>query len=106
MHRLMSYLRDTCDFVLVDTPPLLDVADAAVVASTVDAVLLVASADTTTRADVVQARKLLDQVDANLIGTVLNRSDSSRGSVSDYLSIEAASVIDSPLKTGSGRNAR
>ena len=105
MRRLMSYLRDTCDFVLVDTPPLLDVADAAVVASTVDAVLLVASADRTTRADVGQARKLLDQVDANLIGTVLNRSDSSRGSVSDYLSVEAASVMDSPLKTGTGRNA-
>jgi succinoglycan biosynthesis transport protein ExoP len=103
MQRLMSYLRDTCDFVLVDTPPLLDVADAAVMASTVDAVLLVASADRTTRADVLQARKLLDQVDANLIGTVLNRSDSSRGSVSDYLSMEAASVIDAPLKTGSGR---
>lgn len=105
MHRLMSYLRDTCDFVLVDTPPLLDVADAAVMASTVDAVLLVASADRTTRADVEQARKLLDQVDANLIGTVLNRSDSSRGSVSDYLSMEAASVMDSSLKASSGRNA-
>jgi polysaccharide biosynthesis transport protein len=58
--------------VLVDCPPVLPVTDASVLSSRVDGTLLVATADTTTGREFSRALELLRQVDAPLIGTVLN----------------------------------
>jgi non-specific protein-tyrosine kinase len=60
---------------LVDTPPLLPVTDAAEVARIVDSVLLVTTARVSTRKRVRQAVQLLRQVGAPLVGTILNRAD-------------------------------
>jgi succinoglycan biosynthesis transport protein ExoP len=60
------------DVVLVDCPPVLPVTDAAVLSSRVDATLLVATAGRTTRRELQRAYELLAQVDAPIIGTVLN----------------------------------
>ncbi|HEX2064358.1 MAG TPA: hypothetical protein VHE80_08050, partial [Acidimicrobiales bacterium] len=60
------------DVVLVDCPPVLPVTDAAVLSSRVDATLLVATAGRTTRRELGRAYELLAQVDAPIIGTVLN----------------------------------
>jgi non-specific protein-tyrosine kinase len=58
--------------VLFDAPPVIAVTDAAVLASKVDAVLLVISAGKTKREQAKKAKALLDKVNAHLIGTVLN----------------------------------
>jgi Mrp family chromosome partitioning ATPase len=58
--------------VLVDTPPVLPVTDALVVAGWVDATLLVVSAGKTTRKGLGRTVELMRQVDAPLLGTVLN----------------------------------
>jgi non-specific protein-tyrosine kinase len=58
--------------VLVDAPPVLPVSDALVLANRVDAVLLVCVAGMTTRKDAARAVELLSQVDAPLVGTILN----------------------------------
>lgn len=69
---LIKSLADVADYVLVDSPPLLPVADAVVVAGFVDAVILVATARSTTKRAARRAIELLRQVDAPLIGAVLN----------------------------------
>jgi non-specific protein-tyrosine kinase len=60
------------DMVIFDSAPVLPVTDAAVLASQVDAVLLVAKAGTTTRKDIARSVELLSRVEAPLAGLVLN----------------------------------
>ena len=63
------------DIVLVDAPPVLPVTDALVLSGRVDATLLVAVAGATTRKEAARAVELLRQVDAPLVGAVLNGVD-------------------------------
>lgn len=69
---VLTALQTEADVVLVDCPPALPVTDAAVLSSRVDATLLVATAGLTTRKELHRALELLQQVDAPIIGTVLN----------------------------------
>jgi tyrosine-protein kinase len=70
---LLSYLREASDCVLIDAPPYLDVADAAVLASLSDGVLLLADGRNTKRDAVLETRRRLDQAGARVLGAVLNR---------------------------------
>jgi capsular exopolysaccharide synthesis family protein len=69
---LLNGLANQFDLVLIDTPPVLPVTDALVVAGWVDATLVVVSAGKTTKKGLGRAVELLRQVDAPLLGTVLN----------------------------------
>ncbi|WP_370247716.1 polysaccharide biosynthesis tyrosine autokinase [Nocardioides sp.] len=73
--RLVRELLDTYDVVILDTPPLLSVTDAAVVSTCVDATVLLARAEITTRMQLKRALTALCRVDAVVAGAVLNRSD-------------------------------
>lgn len=72
MRELLDEMTEQVDIVLIDSPPVLPVTDAAVLAQEVDGVLLVVDAGKTRRKMVQQAVEELDQVKANLIGVVLN----------------------------------
>lgn len=69
---LLTALQNESDVVLIDSPPVLPVTDAAVLSSRVDATLLVATAGATTQKELHRAYEILRQVDAPLVGTVLN----------------------------------
>ena len=71
---LLSRLRETATYVLIDTPPIIAVTDAAVLAPRVDGVLLVVNAGKTRRDLAVKARDMLQQVNANILGVVLNNA--------------------------------
>ncbi|QXC62958.1 polysaccharide biosynthesis tyrosine autokinase [Aquihabitans sp. G128] len=70
---LIRRLAEKADLVVFDSPPVLPVADPLVLAGQVDAVLLVASIGGTTRRQLGRAVELLDQVGANVCGTVINK---------------------------------
>lgn len=72
MRHLMDAARSAYDFVIVDTPPLLPVTDAAVVSRHVDGVVVVARHGRTKREDLVAAAETLRTVGARLLGVVLN----------------------------------
>ncbi len=72
MGEVIAALQKQADMVLFDAPPVIAVTDAAVLASKVDAVLLVVSAGKTKREHAKKAKALLEKVNARLIGTVLN----------------------------------
>jgi len=72
--KLIGELREQFDVVLIDTPPVLPVTDSLIVSRSVDAVLLVAAAGATTGRALHRALELLRQIDAPVIGTVLNRA--------------------------------
>jgi capsular exopolysaccharide synthesis family protein len=73
--RLSSTVRNLTqrfDIVLVDAPPLLGAADAAVLSKVSDGALLVVRANHTRTADVQRSTDLLDRVGARVTGAVLN----------------------------------
>jgi len=69
---VLTSLQAEADVVLVDVPPVLPVTDALVLSGRVDATVLVCVSGATTIKDASRAVELLTQVDAPLIGTVLN----------------------------------
>lgn len=72
------------DIVLIDTPPLLPVTDAAVLAAHVDGAVLVVKHGTTSRHQVSLAAGALGKVDARLLGAVLNMAPLRRGNRYGY----------------------
>lgn len=73
MQHLLQQLRQVTDLVIVDAPPLLAVTDAQVLVNHVQGVLLVVNAGSTTRALLSNAAAALVQVEARLLGVVLNQ---------------------------------
>jgi succinoglycan biosynthesis transport protein ExoP len=65
-------LGDHADIVLIDCPPVLPVTDATVLAHRIDATLLVVHAGHTEQRQLKRAAEMLAQVDAPLLGVVLN----------------------------------
>ena len=84
MGSILERLAEVAEFVLVDSAPVLVAADASILATYADAVLLVADADRSTRGSVAHARVQLDQVSAKLVGAVLNNFDLSKARAYPY----------------------
>ena len=84
MQELIAEQREVVDFIVIDCPPVLAVADALVLAPLVDCVLYVADATATPRGAVVQARAQLDQVGARVLGAVLNNVDAGANGYAYY----------------------
>lgn len=72
MTDLLVWGKANYDIVLIDATPLLPVTDALELAKHVEGVLLVLRSRKVLRENARKAKKLLDQVGANVIGTVLN----------------------------------
>src|SRR5215210_1290189 len=79
MEAVIARLRAEADIVLFDTPPVVAVTDAAVLATKVDGVLLIFQAGKTSRDRARQARQILEKVKANIIGVVLNNAQIEEG---------------------------
>lgn len=69
----LTHWAGVADFVLVDMPPLLTSADAELLARTVGQVLLVVEAGVVTKGEVQRARRLLQTIDPQAVGLVVNR---------------------------------
>lgn len=72
MKDLLPQLEEKYDLILVDTPPLLAVTDAAVLAPQVDAAVLVARAGVTRRDMLAEAKASLAKTGVHLLGAILN----------------------------------
>ena len=72
---LLSLLTDAYDMVIIDSPPLLPVADSRSLARYADATIVVARNDETTAKEIAEAAELLDQVGVSPLGGVLNGYD-------------------------------
>jgi len=78
MRAQLEMLAKQADVVVIDSPPLLAVTDAAVLSSYVDGTLLVVDARHSRRRSVREARETLNRVGARVLGVVLNRAGSGR----------------------------
>ena len=78
MHRLLDELKNRYDYVIIDAPPVLPIADAALLAAQAQGAILVTRHNKTTVEQVRGAVERLDAVGATLLGTILNRTPVNR----------------------------
>ena len=72
MERLLDQSRSQYDLVVIDTPPLTGITDAATIAAIVDGVILVVREGVTDRAALEQTLRRLERVNGRVVGVVFN----------------------------------
>jgi capsular exopolysaccharide synthesis family protein len=75
MDKLVAYLKRSCDFVMIDTPPLLAVSDALATGPMADVIILVVRAGQTPIQALRQAKAKLDAHKLKCLGVILNEVD-------------------------------
>jgi len=71
----LESLRKVSDFAIIDTPPVLAVADASILAPLVDGTIFVVDSERSSRSALAQARDQLENAGANILGAVYNNFD-------------------------------
>jgi succinoglycan biosynthesis transport protein ExoP len=84
MHEGLSLLQSLTHYVVIDTPPVLAVADARILATVVDGVILVVKAGTTAKDAIRHTKLLLEEINARIIGILLNNVDIHAAGYSRY----------------------
>lgn len=74
MKQILSKISHTYEFVLIDSPPVIAVTDASVLAQSVDGVILVLAAEEVEREKALSAKERLEKVGAKILGVVLNKA--------------------------------
>ncbi|WP_225049595.1 CpsD/CapB family tyrosine-protein kinase [Priestia megaterium] len=82
MTELLKEMKEEFDMIIFDTPPVLAVADAQILANQVDGSILVVSSGKTDKEAAVRAKELLLKANAKVLGAVLNNRKMEEGS--DY----------------------
>lgn len=112
MQAMLERVLERVEIAVIDSPPLLPVTDAAVLARSVDGVLLVIEAGRTRKSAARQALESLRQVGANVLGVVLNGVPQRRSGYAYYYQYpheDQAANRPAPRATGrrsSGSNGR
>lgn len=78
MSGLLDELSNIYDVIVLDSPPVLAVTDAQILSTKVDGTVLVVRAEKTKKDTVLAAKGVLDKVNANILGTVLNGGDKNK----------------------------
>ena len=86
MRDILKELRDSFDFIVIDSPPVIAVSDAAVLSAICDGVALVFNGQTTTTASARRALERLDRIGARILGVILNGIDIRYPDYVDYRS--------------------
>lgn len=73
MQQVIACLKEHCDYLIIDAPPIVAVTDASVLASKVDGIILVVNSGTNRPEMVQKAKELLHKAHGNILGVVLNR---------------------------------
>ncbi len=86
MEELINELNDSYEFVILDAPPIISVTDSLILGQDVDGVLLVLRSGKTNREVAIKAKKILEDSQVNIVGTLLNDIDlkSNYGYYKDY----------------------
>lgn len=72
---LTALMKESFDYVVIDTPPVGTFVDAAIISALVDGTVLVVRERFTKRADLESACDQLKKADANVVGVVMNRCE-------------------------------
>jgi succinoglycan biosynthesis transport protein ExoP len=85
MGSLLQRMRQSYDLIILDSPPVLAVSDALIVAKLADATILVVRWNVTLRSGAFKALRELRKVGANVVGFVLTRVDVRKNRLNGYV---------------------
>jgi capsular exopolysaccharide synthesis family protein len=94
MREILTNIRDSFNFILIDSPPVIAVSDASVLSVISDGVLLVLNSRNSTTASARQAMTRLEAVRAPVLGVILNSIDLENPDYSYYRSYYGSSYAD------------
>lgn len=100
MLRLLDSLK-SYDFVMIDSPPIGAVADPLILARSTHGVLMVVESNKTDREQVTQSRSRLAEMNANILGAIVNKLDTRKSGYGyyyyyDYNSVYHDTEVDRP----------
>lgn len=75
MKEVLATLQNQADYVIIDSPPVLPVTDASILASKVDGVILVVGIGKVQPEMALRAKEHLETANGNILGLVINRSE-------------------------------
>ncbi|WP_169088042.1 CpsD/CapB family tyrosine-protein kinase [Paenibacillus sp. PL91] len=84
MADLLKTARERYDVIIIDTPPIMSVTDAQIVATQSDGVVLVVDSGKVKKDVALKAKALLEHVKARLIGVVLNKINRNHSDIYSY----------------------
>ncbi|MCM3544945.1 CpsD/CapB family tyrosine-protein kinase [Priestia megaterium] len=84
MTELLKEMKEQFDMIIFDTPPILAVADAQILANQVDGTILVVSSGKTEKDAALKAKELLSNAQGKLLGVVLNNRKVEEGNYYYY----------------------
>ncbi|WP_208560214.1 CpsD/CapB family tyrosine-protein kinase [Marinilactibacillus kalidii] len=77
MNTIIEEMKEEFDMIIFDMPPVLAVTDAQVMASKVDGLLFVIPKGEVSKEQVLKSKELLENVQANILGAILNKVEKS-----------------------------
>ncbi len=102
MSELIADVKNRFDLVLIDSPPILGVSDASVLASEVDLTIIVIQHRKLPRNMLLRVKQAIENVGGNLLGVVLNnvdvRSDSQYQYYTSYYTYYSPTNVDNKVK--------
>lgn len=84
MEKFFDFLKKEYEYIIIDTPPVLMVTDAQILSKYSDGCLLVVASRESDKSGVIRAKELLEQVNAKILGVVLNKYTTSKGNYYNY----------------------
>jgi capsular exopolysaccharide synthesis family protein len=84
MEALLHRLRQDFDHIVLDSPPVLPITDATILSSLADATIMIVECESTTRAALSRACRVIEHAGGRIIGTVLNKVDTKRDGYYGY----------------------
>ncbi len=79
MQHLLQRLKERFDLVIIDTPPMMAVADPSILAPMADGILLVVELGHVTKTAVQEVKEQLELAQAKILGAVINKASRKRG---------------------------
>ncbi len=76
MREILQVLKHRFDSVVIDSPPIIPFADARALSTLSDAVILVGLCGSTTRQEITSSAEILEEIQAPILGVVLNAAES------------------------------
>jgi len=84
MEQLLAWLRKGFDHIIVDSPPVLPVTDSTILSTLVDGVIMVVACESTSRAALNRACRVVEHSGGKILGTVFNKVDDRRDGYYGY----------------------
>lgn len=100
MKQMITRIKEDYDIVIMDTPPVSPITDAAILAASADATIFVAGSELLEIEMALRAKDHLDRVKANIIGVILNRlSKNTQGNYYYYYNYYSDETDDKLIKS-------